>query len=145
MALNLGAVKPHVQAAAEEIASRFQITTIGGWRAVGSVPDSDHPKGLAIDVMVVGPKSDMVEQYAVANAQRLGITYIIHNRRIWQDGKWTPYSGPSPHTDHVHISFAAAPGTGGAPVAGSESGGNADLPGCIGSLLKAFGIGGVST
>ncbi len=47
-----------------------------------------------------------------AMARRLGIMYMIHNRRIWSayrwmDG-WRPYTGASPHTDHVHFSFSWA-------------------------------------
>lgn len=42
-----------------------------------------------------------------ANAKRLGIMYVIHNKLIWavyreQDG-WRASSG---HTDHIHISFS---------------------------------------
>lgn len=42
-----------------------------------------------------------------ANARRLGIQYVIWNRRIWSSyaPTWRAYSGPSPHTDHVHVSF----------------------------------------
>lgn len=115
MALNLGAVKSHVRAAAEEISARFQISNIGGWRATGSVPGSDHPKGLALDVMTVS-KGNLVANWVIANSARLSVTYIIWNRRIWKNGKWSPYSGPSPHTDHVHISFAPGPGDGSEPI-----------------------------
>jgi hypothetical protein len=46
------------------------------------------------------------------NARRLGIMYIIWNRRIWsseqaKDG-WRPYAGANPHTNHVHFSFSWA-------------------------------------
>lgn len=42
-----------------------------------------------------------------ANAKRLGIMYVIHNKMIWavyreKDG-WRPSSG---HTDHIHVSFS---------------------------------------
>lgn len=30
--------------------------------------------------------------------------YVIWNRRIWEAGTWKSYSGPNPHTKHVHIS-----------------------------------------
>lgn len=44
------------------------------------------------------------------NARRLGVMYVIWNRRIWSAsnaaGGWQPYSGASPHTDHVHISLS---------------------------------------
>jgi trimeric autotransporter adhesin len=44
-----------------------------------------------------------------AIARRLGIMYMIYNRQIWSasnpDAGWRPYTGASPHTDHVHISL----------------------------------------
>jgi hypothetical protein len=47
-----------------------------------------------------------------ALARRMGIMYMIWNRKIWSsyaasDG-WRPYSGSSPHTDHIHISMSWA-------------------------------------
>ena len=47
-----------------------------------------------------------------AMARRLGVMYIIHNRRIWgsyqaEEG-WRAYVGTNPHTDHVHFSFSWA-------------------------------------
>lgn len=49
---------------------------------------------------------------AAALARRMGVMYVIWNRQIWSayrpnDG-WRPYSGRSPHTDHVHISLSWA-------------------------------------
>ena len=44
-----------------------------------------------------------------AMARRLGVMYIIWNRRIFRmyraNEGWTPYTGSSPHTDHVHVSL----------------------------------------
>ncbi len=131
----LGNVKPHVRRAAEEISSRFGITNIGGFRAVGSVPGSDHPKGLAIDVMT-RDKGTMVAEWTIANAKRLAVTYVIWNRRIYdtRNGRgWVKYDGPSPHTDHVHISFYAKPDMYGSPEETGES--SSDLSGCLGMLL----------
>ncbi|HVL88994.1 MAG TPA: hypothetical protein VM841_02040 [Actinomycetota bacterium] len=52
-----------------------------------------------------------------AMARRLGIMYIVWNRTIWgsyrSDQGWRAYNGASPHTDHVHFSFAW-PGANGA-------------------------------
>lgn len=135
----LGAVKAHVRTAAEEISQRFQITAISGWRATGSVANSDHPKGLAIDVSTQS-KGTMIAEWAIANAKRLSVTYVIWNRR-WYDvrtGKgWEPYSGPSPHTDHVHISFFPGPGDGSAPVDGASGGTTPSdaNEGCVKALL----------
>lgn len=44
------------------------------------------------------------------NARRLGVMYIIWNGRIWSNSSssatWRPYTGASPHTDHVHVSLS---------------------------------------
>ncbi|MCM0675800.1 VCBS repeat-containing protein [Micromonospora phytophila] len=45
-----------------------------------------------------------------AMARRLGIMYMIWNNEIWKSYEasagWQPYSGSSPHTDHIHFSFS---------------------------------------
>ena len=47
-----------------------------------------------------------------AMARRLGLAYIIWNTqmfRLYDVGRgWQPYTGSSPHTDHVHFSFSWA-------------------------------------
>ena len=78
---------------------------------------SEHSEGRAWDWMVdVGDKSERSAAanfigWATAdngrNARRLGIMYIIYNKKIWavyraSEG-WRPNTG---HTDHVHISFS---------------------------------------
>lgn len=109
--MGLGAVKPWVAASAGEITRRFGITNIGGYRSSGSVPNSDHPRGLADDVMIKSKgQGDAVAAYSVANADRLGITYVIWDRKIWNpsvSNQWRDYDGPSAHTDHVHRSYRA--------------------------------------
>jgi hypothetical protein len=141
----LGAVKPHVKAAAEEIAARFQIYRIGGFATSGHAPNSAHYRGLALDVMTgsnpnVG-KGNMVAAWALANAGRLSITQVIWNRRIntLDSRGWRSYSGPSPHTDHVHLTFASKTGDGSAPVdtgTGSTATSDVDeLKGCLGQLF----------
>lgn len=109
--LHLGPVKPWVKTAAEDVRDEFGITNIGGWRAKGSVPNSDHPKGRALDVMIKSTaQGNQVASWAIQNQRQLGATYVIWNRRIWMpDGGWKAYRGPVPHTDHVHISFGASP------------------------------------
>lgn len=106
----LGEVKPHVKAAAEKYGPQFGITDIGGYRAVGSVAKSDHPKGLALDFMV-NAKSDKARGDALAAALLADstTTYVIWDKHIHsKDSRgWRPYSGPSDHTDHVHASFKA--------------------------------------
>lgn len=47
-----------------------------------------------------------------AMARRLGVMYVIWNSKVWKSYQaargWQPYSGGSPHTDHVHLSFSWA-------------------------------------
>ena len=47
-----------------------------------------------------------------ANARRLGIQYVIWNKRIWgsyaASSGWRAYTGANKHRDHVHISFTWA-------------------------------------
>ena len=49
---------------------------------------------------------------AAAMMRRLGVMYVIWDSQIWksyQSAKgWQPYSGASPHTDHVHFSYSWA-------------------------------------
>ena len=43
-----------------------------------------------------------------AIARRLGLQYVIWNRKIWgayNSSGWRPYTGVSPHNEHVHFSF----------------------------------------
>lgn len=132
-------VKPHVRAAAKEISQVFGITDIGGFATSGHIPDSDHYKGLAIDVMT-RTQNQQVANWAIQNAGRLSITYIITLRHIWDSRNnkgWQPYVGPSAHMDHVHISFYPTPQAGsgqqyapnGMPASDSTS------SGCLGLLL----------
>jgi len=114
-----------VQLVAEEIASRWDIAFLWG-RSSGS--SGEHPKGLALDFSVLaygggvnnpGPankaEGDAIAAYLWANRARMGVWYIIWNRRIistnrssYAFGRWVAYNGRSPHTDHVHVSFYAA-------------------------------------
>ena len=45
-----------------------------------------------------------------ARARRFGIMYIIWNWQVWSsyraDQGWQPYTGASPHSDHIHFSFS---------------------------------------
>lgn len=157
----LGAVKPHVRSAAKEFSAIFGVDNIGG---IGERSNpSDHPDGKAIDVMVKGPKGNTIADYAVRNAKRLGITYIIWNRQIWDSRNkrgWEAYapgfSGASPHTDHVHVSFHDRAGggdqglmqeiAGGTSLYGGpgDSGGTGGSGGSGGGQGGSFGAGGVS-
>ena len=111
---------PHLKSQAEafrqEIAAKFGITNIGGYRA--GDPD-DHGKGLAVDVMVPTSSQlgDQVAQYAIDNMDRAGISYVIWKQQFYMpvDNIYGPANtwnqmpdrggDTANHYDHVHISF----------------------------------------
>lgn len=77
---------------------------------------SGHTAGTAWDwgTLSGDPQIDDMFEWLFANdaeiIRRAGIMYVIYNRRIWntRDQVWKDYTGPSPHTDHVHFSFGTA-------------------------------------
>ncbi|MEO3828053.1 hypothetical protein [Actinomadura sp. B10D3] len=102
-----------------EIAGMFgPFPVIGCHRSTGD--PQDHGVGRACDFMEstggrmpsAGAQrhGDQVAAYAVANARRLGISYVIWRQRIWnvRGGGWRPMedrgSITQNHYDHVHIS-----------------------------------------
>jgi hypothetical protein len=81
----------------------------------------EHPKGRACDWMMTSgdeatgaqkARGDAMAAWAVANADRLGIAYVIWFRMIWTKAEgWhaynNPWDGDGPsgwHTNHVHVS-----------------------------------------
>jgi len=79
-----------------------------------------HAVGRAADVMVprqslAGPEGTSLANWLVENAQALGVQLVIWDHSVWQgssrpERRFTPYSGPNPHVDHVHVELTAAPG-----------------------------------
>lgn len=87
---------------------------------------SEHWEGRAWDWMI--PNAEMAAGFLAtfmatdslghpfALARRAGCMLCIYNRSIWRsyayqgspNGVWTPYTGASPHTDHIHFSFSWA-------------------------------------
>lgn len=102
----LKGVSPNTARAADYFGSRYGISNIGG-RGPGSVPGSDHPKGRALDFMTSNKsKGTNLANDVIKNYRAWNVKYVIWNRYIWHPGRgWTRYSGPSDHTDHVHVSF----------------------------------------
>ena len=109
-------LQPQAQAFRQEIAAKFGITNIGGYRE--GDPD-DHGKGLAVDVMVPTSSQlgDQVAQYAIDNMDRAGISYVIWKQQFYMpvDNIYGPANtwnqmpdrggDTANHNDHVHISF----------------------------------------
>ena len=109
-------LQPQAEAFRQEIAAKFGITNIGGYRE--GDPD-DHGKGLAVDVMVPTSSQlgDQVAQYAIDNMDRAGISYVIWKQQFYMpvDNIYGPANtwnqmpdrggDTANHNDHVHISF----------------------------------------
>ncbi|PZF96052.1 coiled-coil domain-containing protein [Micromonospora endophytica] len=89
---------------------------VGCWRPGDKF---EHPKGRACDWSLQNSGfapwhnndtriyGNNLAAFLVRNADRLGIYYVIWNRQIWFAATevWSSYSGPSNHTDHVHVSL----------------------------------------
>ena len=115
----LGRVKPWVRDAARFLSCLFDEPTLIGVSRRGR--DSDHPTGLALDLMVRGERGDRIARCALSNQEALGISYVIWKQRINYGDGWERMedrgSATENHFDHVHISFERrAPG--GIPLAG---------------------------
>jgi hypothetical protein len=89
----------------------FPTLRFSGWRPQGSVPGSRHPLGLAIDITPLNAPQDDRRARTVIAAFKLtsGARCWIWNRQIGCAPDWRarPYSGPSPHTDHVHVDWVS--------------------------------------
>jgi hypothetical protein len=122
------APKPGALAIRNLLLSRYPATTsMGISRACDVGGKSEHKEGRAFDW---GANVTNAKQRAAVDdflnalfatdsyghhhalARRMGVMYVIWNGQIWSayraDAGWQPYSGASPHTDHVHISLSWA-------------------------------------
>jgi hypothetical protein len=118
--------KPGVEAFRDTLLRTYSWTrSLGIVRACNVGGRSEHKEGRALDWGVnvtstrdVAAVNDVLkwlfatDKYGNkhAMARRLGIQYVIWNRRIWgaysASQGWRTYTGASPHTDHVHFSFS---------------------------------------
>ena len=110
----LEGLRPRTKAVVAESRARFpMITTYYGVRPD---PLPDHPSGRAVDIMLPNYRSNQalgqeIADYFKANADRLGIEYIIFNQRIWSTARahegWRFMANrggdTANHKDHVHI------------------------------------------
>ncbi|MEV0218683.1 hypothetical protein [Streptomyces sp. NPDC050704] len=120
------AAKPGVLAFRDLVLAAYPSTrSLGIGRERGRPGASEHKEGRAWDWGVDARSqghiaADLIDWLLAtdrhgnrhAPARRLGIMYVIWNHRIWHanraDTGWTPYTGESPHTDHMHFSFGWA-------------------------------------
>ncbi|MCU1692122.1 MAG: hypothetical protein JWM64_1213 [Frankiales bacterium] len=120
--------KPGVLAASKLILAAYPGTASSGIvRACAVGARSEHKEGRAFDwrlnAAVASNRAAAADftrwLFATdalgnryANARRLGVMYIIWNKKIWRAydtaAGWKPYTGANPHTDHMHISFSWA-------------------------------------
>ena len=118
---------PRAAAVRRDLEARFGPLSLGGFEprgvSSGHMEGSTHYAGRAVDVFFrpVNPQNKQrgwaVASYLVANADRLDISTVIFDDRIWQSGGrsgkgWRDYRVPSSssgdrqileHRDHVHV------------------------------------------
>lgn len=77
---------------------------------------SSHGEGRGVDAMIrtvagqADPAGDAVANWLVRYAVPLGVQFIAWDRRKWNreyPGEVRVYTGPNPHTDHVHAERVA--------------------------------------
>ncbi|WP_109472732.1 cell wall-binding repeat-containing protein [Ornithinimicrobium cavernae] len=101
------------------VSKHYDRPTWWGSRACKYGDNSQHYEGRAFDWPMNAYNADdkaigdAVAQWLTANngemARRFGVQSVIWNKYSWylyKPGAWYPYYGPSPHTDHLHISFS---------------------------------------
>jgi hypothetical protein len=120
-------VQPGTAALRDLLLATYGRQTIGGHRAcpAGTV-NSEHHDGRALDWMLDASDPadaataqeflDWLLADDAANARRLGVMYVIWDAKVWKSYRpsqgWQPYTGASPHTDHIHISLSHRGGAG---------------------------------
>jgi hypothetical protein len=85
-------------------------------------PNSDHPTGRAVDIMIAHWQTPTgkaegwrIAHWVRAHAPQLGVKYVIFDAKIWSTDRsaegWRPYAHPSglssptlDHLNHVHVS-----------------------------------------
>ncbi len=107
-----GPVKRWVSEAGQLLRCRFGIASVGGVGPRGRA--SDHPIGLGLDFFVDRATGDALADCALRNSDPLAVKYVIFRQRINSGSGWRQMedrgSPVENHMEHVHISFASAPG-----------------------------------
>jgi len=105
--------------------SRFagRVSSYGGYacrqNTANHAETSVHGTGRALDVFIPmtsgqadNTKGDEVASWLIVNAQAIGVQYIIWDRSDWSGDhggdKMGRYTGPVPHTDHIHVEVTHA-------------------------------------
>jgi hypothetical protein len=118
-----GCVTPRTAHLVVQIERTFGTVPIWCWAPRPANPTSDHPRGRACDITFgqIGRLPTAPERAAgwrmadwlTANAEPLGIAYVIWDGRIWSGSGWRSYTGggvynpnhpTGGHYDHIHVS-----------------------------------------
>ena len=110
-----GGLKPGTRQLGDQLKSQFN-TSYGGYACRANTANksqlSIHAIGRALDINASGSAGDEIANHLVNNAEAFGIQLIIWNRTVWRIGPSGPtsrqYTGPNPHTDHVHAEVSTA-------------------------------------
>lgn len=138
------AITPAAQALRAVLRAMPGVVSVGAARSpakpatVGRVRDA-HEDGRALDVMLVaGPQraevGSRIASWLVDRAEQLRAQLVIYDRAEWSSSTvgpaWESYTGPDPHTDHVHVVLSpdATPGDVGRAAAATARGDSQALP-----------------
>lgn len=83
-------------------------------------------------VDVGDPRGNEVADWLVQNAAELGVQLVIWDGTIWSvartpTGSHRPYTGPSPHRDHLHVELNES-GSAGGRIGSSDAPKSSSLP-----------------
>lgn len=110
-----GAHTPGAESLGKVIKEKWSlVSSVGGYvcrQNTASPGTSIHGLGRAMDVMIdsTNPlglaQGNEIRNWVINNSTQLGVQRVIWNRYSWSANKdgWNSYSGPNPHTDHLHI------------------------------------------
>lgn len=129
-----GGLKPGARVRGDQIKAKFALANVDGYACRPNTANSSqlsmHGTGRALDIFVSGAKGDRVASYIVENANALGFQLVIWNRTLWKvtsgGGSSRAYTGPNPHTDHVHAELTAAAASSASSPAPTGDDGSAD-------------------
>jgi hypothetical protein len=104
------AIPPGIAAARAQLARHYGLARTEVVRDRQRCADSrsEHCEARAIDLFSRSqPTRRAIFDRLVEVADALGVQSVIADRRVWGFGTWREraYTGPNPHTDHVHVGF----------------------------------------
>jgi hypothetical protein len=103
-------VKAHVARVGWHLIGAFDLSPGRVLGVAGRAGPSDHPLGLALDLMV-GSKElgDGIADYVLERRALFAVKYVIWHQRINHGDGWVPMEDrggvTANHFDHVHVSF----------------------------------------